>query len=654
MEETNVRSSRRESNKAADRAAAKVFSDYVKELRKESDFTAEALSDGLCGRRELTYLESGEREVPMLLQDALLERLGVGAENGEEYYDFEEYDRWEARHRILHNVTFENPARAAELLEAYAEKYDLNDNLENQFYLSQLAQVRRMQGAEREELRTLYEEAVALTVSGAEDRPIREMVLSLKEINLILEREQYRSQGERIERYAEILEYVENRKFDRIGKAKVYPKAVSFLYRSVKQNESVEIQRDWSAKRLLDCCERALEQLRDASRLYFMWEILTMRGELLERRLEEVGALVLETEIGTREYREREQLARQQRETVKWKEALEAVYEEYGVPKETVDYCYLYVKRGVHCISEVIRMRRLMVGMSVQELCDGICLEAAMRNLENRKVKPRRSNVKELFRRLGLPGELKRMELVSSSPEMKRLVEALNIEINNLRWERAEELLAEIEKLSPEDYPVNKQVLMQKALYLQWNREELESEDYCERMRATLELTLPFETFLAEGEKYLTNKEQTCIQNWMQGMDADSEEFKLCIQRFEEYYAPFMGGELQDTESSMFAHIMGYVGSELGNRGDYDAADKYSRQITEGCLRFRRMLSLPNGLYDRWWNYAKRKEEGIPVGRELNGVAELTKCVLLSKLDKQDQRAQFYQDNLEKLKEEGK
>lgn len=41
------------------------------------------------------------------------------------------------------------------------------------------------------------------------------------------------------------------------------------------------------------------------------------------------------------------------------------------------------------------------------------------------------------------------------------------------------------------------------------------NEEYLRQMRETLELTLPFNAFLKEGEKYLTYEEQLCILNRM-------------------------------------------------------------------------------------------------------------------------------------------
>ena len=55
-------------------------------------------------------------------------------------------------------------------------------------------------------------------------------------------------------------------------------------------------------------------------------------------------------------------------------------------------------------------------------------------------------------------------------------------------------------------------------------------------MVSVLKLPLPYEAFLKEGEKYLTNEERVCAQNLMIAIEDNAEECVLCMQRFKEIY----------------------------------------------------------------------------------------------------------------------
>lgn len=350
-----------------------------------------------------------------------------------------------------HAITFEQTQRAEELLEEYARVYcsgqvsttgmrGMAERPERQFYLGMKAQVRRCQGSSKE-LGELFQEAVELTVPESEQKSLDELVLSIRELNLMLEAEYGRGEGERPERCLEALDYLEKRHFDRVGRGKVYPKAVYFLCRCIldrKASSDGLFQEEWDEARLLKYCDKALDILRDIRRMYYFWEILVIREKLLEEK-----AGVCETEDPAREA-----LLSRCRENRECRHILEEIYEESGVPRETFEFCYLYVVREAYCINDLVALRRRMLGIS----------------------------------------------------------------------------------------------------------------------------------------------------------------------RFEEMYQSLIEEGLQEAVSGMYEHVMGFIGSEWGDKGEYDRADMYSGIIMQGCLRFRRNAFLHKSLYDRWWNYSKRIEEVISTG----------------------------------------
>lgn len=649
-----------------------IFIDYVNSLREKEGFSLQEVCEGICNPQEIHYLEQGKREVDRLLEDAILERLGVGAEDSENYLFYDDYKRWEHRQHILHKITYENFQEAEALLEKYRRSYcgsesDLGagSKLEREFYYSMLAQLRRCQGASEEELESLFHRALSLTVPDYKQTKVFQKVLSLKELNLMLEAERYRKEGERPKRYQKIVEYIDGRGFDKRGRGKIYSKAVYYFVRCVMSRQpsggsscssildmlailgGKKDSGGWTTAGLLCYCERAIEILRDNRKMYFLWEILCLREILLKQLAEEVAY---------RQEQDGERLARiislepLQKENRDWKELLEKVYRKYRVPRETFDYCYLYVVHGVNCINDVIRIRREMLGMSQKELCEGICDIKTLRRLEKYQTKSQRAIVRGLFERLGLSEELSRWELISGSPEARELYEQVKWNMNNGNWERVEELHSRIKKLAPEEIKYNRQAYIREEAVIMWQRKEIDKEEYRRRVKEALELTVPYETFLKEGEKYLTHGEQECIENSMFGMKKGSKELLTFMRRFEEIYSFYVENDLLETEMGMYDFVMSYIGSKWGSAGQYDTADYYNGIITEGALRFRRISHLHDSLYDRWWNNMKRIEEGIPVEKVLDAEEELTKCILFSELEKRKDDAEFYQKKLASVK----
>lgn len=389
------------------------FGLLIRYFRKKYGFSMEQLCKGICTFQELSYLEKGDRTIDVFLQDVLLERLGIGAEEYEHYWNYIEYDCWVARQRILYYIVFRDISKAQELLEQYQSIYackkdscNVRSRLERQFCLSMSAQICRYVGGSDDELRVLFQEAVYQTVPTLGTDSIAGLVLSIKELNLILEIEKYREEGERPERYKEILEYIISGRLNNLEMAKIYPKAVFYLYQCLAGRRAVKLSKDveeyWKKEILLKYCNRALDILRDSKRMYFLWEILTARGQILEELAKELANRGNEKEANV--------FIAIGQENEEWKLALEEIYAEYKVPKETDDYCYLYFLKRVNCINDVVVMRREMLEMSRKELCMGICDEKTLGRLERKENVSQRAIVTELFKRVGVSVELVRIE----------------------------------------------------------------------------------------------------------------------------------------------------------------------------------------------------------------------------------------------------
>ena len=604
------------------------------------NLSAKSLCEGVCDVRMLRYLKKGERVPDKLLWERLLERLGISVDEHTLLMGYDRYDRWKARMRIVHSINWENTKEAMERLNRYKSEPEASP-FERQFCLAMEAQIKYCMGADREELSRLYKEAVELTMPEAESKPLDKMALAPKELNLILEAERFRKEGERPERYEEVIKYLEKGSWDELSMAGVYPKTVYYLCRSAEMQGAVGEECRWEAQRLLEYCDQALEYLRKSERMYYMWEILDMQVRLQDRIS---GDLIHQGED-----RKADNLRTKYRKNEEWKQALESIYGECRVPKETFVDCYLYVEKGVFCFNDVIRIRRRMLEITEDDLCAGICDKRTLKRLEKRKMVTQRAIVEALLVRLGLPREFMYTELVTDSSEARQLMRKIKYWSWRDRWDNVDELLWQIKKMVNLSIPHNRQTLMQYEVLSLWNQRLLTNEDYCQKMREVLEITLPFEAFLKEGEKYLTYEEQVCIQNMMLAMEKTRKEYQICMERFGEMYKPYINEELQETVAGAYEMVMGTVRSDWGDKGEYVRPDLYNEYIIEGCLRFKRMAALPDSLYGRWQSYVKQKKKGVLTDRNMEGRVELERCIILSQICKQTERVQRYQEKLDNL-----
>lgn len=127
-------------------------------------------------------------------------------------------------------------------------------------------------------------------------------------------------------------------------------------------------------------------------------------------------------------------------------------------------------------LGEVMRQRRLDIGLTQEELCEGICEPMTISRFENGHQMPSHNRVKALFQRLGLPdtrfyGLLSAKELEISSLE-KELVSchvhfehATNPEKNIIR-QQAMELHARLEATMDKNDTLSKQLILRSRCLL--------------------------------------------------------------------------------------------------------------------------------------------------------------------------------------------
>jgi len=602
------------------------FGVFIAKLRKEKGISLEQLSDGLCTPGMLSRFERGEREPEKLLQNRFLTRLGTVPENYENFLGYKEYCRWEKRQGILHNILEENIEQAKVLLEEYRQTYKMKYSLERQFYLAMLAQIRRYEGASGEELASMFEEALQLTVPKINSHSFLKRVLSLEEMNLLLEYRFYCCQGVTLQFYETLLEYIEKIERTTLALAKIYPKTVFYYYTKWKQEENSEYA---SAEHMMQLCDKAIEILRNANRMFYLWELFCMREELVEK--------LPGTISGSEDFLQR------QKDCLNWKETLEELYNEYGISIAMYEFCYLYVESENYCIGDVIRIRRKMLGLSQEKLCKGICDSRTVSRLERNLRKPQKEIVQQLFERLNLSTELCRTELVTDSQEAIEKYRELRIRTNTHEYEKAQELIEKLRMLVIESNPTNHQILERNAMLINIMSGKLYGEDCILQMKRILEYTVPYVAVVSQDDKYLTNEEISCLENLTLGIDWTFDEMGECVTALENICnMPKYSCNYQ----RMYEFTMLAISSHLGNKHQFDYSDKIKKNVISISLRNKRAKALNYALYGLFWNKEYNNKDDFDIYEKKR---ELEKCVNLSALCKDTYCNQIYLDKINQL-----
>lgn len=617
----------------------KSFGELLNELREQKQVTLERLGYGLCDPGKLSRIENGKVDADKLLRDRLLDRIGVAEENYENFIYYSEYKGWKERQDIVHGMIQGRLKEAKQLLEKYRQEHSMEEPLENQFYLSILVQIRRIEGADKEELRELFRQVLHLTVPEQAVKEPDSMLLSVEELNLLLEYAFYSAEEFSLSWYDKLFAYVENLGLDRLAMAKIYPKLVYYYYQSWK-TYGVKSKAEYS--RLLKLCNKAIEILQKGNRMFFLWELLVAKEQLLQTLIDENAEKGKQAVKKLKEWKQT---------CVNWHTTLAEVYEEYGVSKETQDYCYIYVDREAHCIGDVIRIRRKMFGMTMKQLSENICSERTISRLERNETEPHREIVGLLFERLKMPAEFCRKDLVTGKPEVLRLLSEAKEKCSKREFDASDSLLEQIKSMVSYGIPGNMQVIRRLELANEWhrkraNKEELDRRYFVEQLKEILGDTISYEIAVAPGGKYLTQNEVACLQNIMIRVDWTYSEMEQCVMTLYDWYENRR--HLEEC-FDMYEFVMGAVASNLGNIGEYDRSDEIGLKILKYELLYRRIGRLYRELYSLLWNDAQREKEQHPVKRGADTKKELLKCIYLCEISDEMYQLSF----LRKVLEEG-
>ena len=592
------------------------FPTLVRKAREIQHITLEDLCEGICSFSMIGRIERGERFPDKELRDRILARLGVCSDGYENFLFYEDYLVWKRKQGIVNAIEKSNYETAENLLKYYDET-DETDKLGKQFELVMRAQMMQKRHEPPDLIAHICEKAVKLTVPEIDERAVGELCLSVHELDMILEYTKYCHSEKLASRCEEILTYIKSDMFDIYSYVKIYPKVVYYLYISTP-----EAVRDWT--RTLRLCNDGIEQLRTAGRMYYLWELLEIKKEGMTKLYHKVGdskgaitKQTLENSIHT---------------TAEWLEALDFVHNLCGTHRRMESSCYLYQQKEAYCISDVIRRRREMLGLTKKKLCEGICSEKTIGRLEANKTKPHIEVVRLLFEKMNLSGEYQRWQVVTDDVRAFPIYDEIGRSANNCDFDRTKQLLVELEKYVPMNNPINQQFKERIEVNINLIQEKITKLEANARLKKILEYTIPYYAAVKDGEIYLTNAEILCLLK----MVVYNE--KLDMNPVADLLIDMCKQIEQDDRVSehiaLWETIMTNVANKYGNIGKYIKSNSISLKAIKECIYCYRMNLLEFNLYNIAWNIVEYKKKNIPTTEGYREYDYLVNCIAICKLNK--------------------
>ncbi len=603
------------------------FGTYLTELREYKNISQEQLSDGLCDTGMLSRFERGEREPDRLLQERLMTRLGVQVENHTNYLCYEDYLHAKKREEIMLALMKVKPETGA-LLEDYKENYLQEHFLDEQFYLVMLAQYVRQQGCEEAELEKLFQRAILLTVPDAAERDLPKCVLSMEEIYILIEFLRYSPKYRSLERYEQVIEYIEKSQETSLAMVKLYPQVVYYYFLEWQQNGE---KSDRMVQRVWDFCKRGIQLLRENDRMFFLDEILMV----CQTMIEVYGVKPDEASDGFAE-----------QQLYNWRDGVRKLYEYCGISPQMKECCHVFVGAENYCLGDVIRVRREMLKISKTTLSAGICTPRTIARLERNETNTHSSIVKQILLRLNLSPTAYSVEVATNSHSERELYWKVATAINSQDKNIVRIGIERLKKKLDMDVVINKRTVeYMESVYHRYMDEQgaTDIKGHAERLRKCLSYTLDNPNAFENSELYFDNFEMICIRN-LSGILEGSEK-QLYREAIEKNYA---SGRYTNYLRQM-EYMQGWIASKLGNDGEYNKSDQMTKELMWMGLFYRHSFVVHRNVYGLEWNDRQRMKNKTALYSLEEHKEMLRICILLSEFEELTHREVEYRKVLDEM-----
>lgn len=447
--------------------------DYMKQgigeilvrLRKESGITQAALREGVCAASELAKIENNQKNPDPFLLDHLFRRLGKSAVRLEYVLSAELYHLYELQYEIQVQICRREYDLTEKLIFEYGNEKKGKGKIHRQFIAQSRAQIAWLQEKESGVVLKYIEEAIMQTVDF-KNLWEKGKVLSAEEIRLFLFRWEVLKKAESKEKATlaelwKIVEYIEHRQFEPEELAKVYPYAVLLLN---EYGDGSELKTYCIA-----ALENALELLREEGKILYLPEILEACAEIYAKN-------------------ERHEDHKKAGELLRMRDALVHLELEYGMHFENYRL-FSDINRSFKLDYEMIRQNRLACGMTMEELCDGICTWEELSRIERGKCKPNDKTFEKLMEKMNRKRGRIEAYITTADYEMILLEAEMEKALHRFQYEKAEGILKDLSKRLESNYPENCQYLETEKVRIEISRQHLTFVDGIQSLISILEKT---------------------------------------------------------------------------------------------------------------------------------------------------------------------
>lgn len=607
---------------------------FLRALREMNQVSQECVSKGVCTVSGMNRFENGNRVAEKLMRDRLTARLGISGEKYEDYLQPKEYVRWEQRLRIVKAIEDRKFDLAKKELSSYEELPGLNC-VNKQYVETMRFMILSLEGAADEVLLECINKALKHTVPNAAKAVAGAHLLCDQEINLIAEQIRLCPPSKvvkdvsvwRMSEYEKLLTYIEHSCWEKLQKAKVYPKIVHNICQILLEKSPTMEE----CRRGLELCHNAIELLRDTSRLYYFIELTEARRALAEH--------LISFNVDDSEKAELDKMLHENNE---WEKVFKELYTEYKVAPYMSDFCYLYYETECHDMVEVIETRRKMLGLSRVKLADGICTDRTIIRFEREGRNPSIDLVRLLFEKMGLCAEYRRTPIIVADGKALMMYLDLVNKINRLEYKEAEQCIHVLSEEICMNIVYNKQEINRLHNLVLLKNKTITRKNLEECAIDSVQYTLPISAIehgVRNLTSYLTRSEVECVYDI--AFNGEGREAEICNQYIKQRCEKLLI-DFPPAMMPIFELLLSRMASELGDKGEYDKSCNISQSILGKSLLYRRTHNISESIYNILWNEIE-SHPNVTTNND-NILKKIKKCICISRATNEMEWVTFFEN----------
>ena len=247
-------------------------------------------------------------------------------------------------------------------------------------------------------------------------------------------------------------------------------------------------------------------------------------------------------------------------------------------------------------LGEYIKQRRLDLGLTQEQLCEGICEPMTLSRLENGRQTPGRNRINAILQRLGLPDD--RYFALLSKHELE--MEALQKEIvgynSTHQAEEGFEKLRQLEQIAdPEDSIVQQFILRSRVLLGRLDK-RCSPQEQIDLLMQAIRLTVPRFT-LEKIESFLYSMEEIKIISHIGSCYADDGQNEKAADIYHQLLR-YVQMHFQETVTSvgLLPMVLFNYACVLFQCGRYREAADSAKEGREACIKYGHYQHLPGCL----------------------------------------------------------